>query len=218
MSARQEILNAALRHMAARGADAASLRSIAEDVGIRKPSIMYHFASKDALRQAVLEELLGRWNDVIPRLILATTQDGVGRFEALTRELIDFFSEDPDRARLLFRELMDRPDEMQNYLQSYVRPWINVIAQQINSGIPIRDVNPEIDAEAFVWVMVNSVIGTIALSSRLGETALSDDRVKNANARLTTELVRMARSSLFHPQHLVDTLSDTVEHSNAKLL
>ena len=128
--------------MAARGADATSLRVIADEVGIRKPSIMYHFESKNALRKAVLEELLTRWSEVIPRLIVATAQNGLARFEALTRELIDFFSEDPDRARLIFREMMDRPTEMQTYLTSYVRPWIKVMYSATNAPSQVGGGDP----------------------------------------------------------------------------
>ena len=215
MSARHQIIASALKHMAARGAEAASLRAIADDVGIRKPSIMYHFASKEALRQAVLEELLSRWNEVLPRLIMATSRDGALRFEALTCELIDFFSEDPNRAKLILREMLDRPDEMQPYLLSYVRPWITVIADQIQSGIKSGDVSPDIDAQAFIWVIVNSVVSNIAISASHAQSVLSETHAKGANARLNTELIRMARASLFHPQRLVETLPNSTETTNA---
>jgi TetR/AcrR family transcriptional regulator len=201
--------------MAARGADATSLRVIADEVGIRKPSIMYHFESKNALRKAVLEELLTRWSEVIPRLIVATAQNGLARFEALTRELIDFFSEDPDRARLIFREMMDRPTEMQTYLTSYVRPWIKVITEQIQTSSRDGDIDPNIDPDAFVWVMINAVIGNIALSSAFGEATLTNEQIRANNNRLTNELVRMARSSLFHPKHLIKSSSEPTETANA---
>jgi AcrR family transcriptional regulator len=206
MSSKQQILDAALRHMAARGADSASLRQIAEDVGIRKPSIMYHFASKDALRAAVLEDILARWSEVIPRLILATAANGLERFEALTRELVRFFSEDPNRARLVFREMMDRPEAMSAYVESYVQPWIKVISQHLGTGKSDGDVDPNVDSEAFVWVIVNAVIGNIALASALGASAMTDNQVKSTNARLTDELIRMARASLFnaHSNRILD--------------
>ena len=215
MSAREQILRVALKQMAARGADATSLRVIADEVGIRKPSIMYHFENKNALRQAVLEELLTRWSEVIPKLIVATAQDGLARFEALTRELIDFFSEDPDRARLIFREMMDRPVEMQSYLTSYVRPWIKVITEQIQASSREGDINPNIDSDAFVWVMINAVIGNIALSSAFGDATLTHEQVRTNNNRLTRELVRMAKSSLFHPKHLINSPTERTETLNA---
>lgn len=45
----QSILDAALLHFARDGYEGASLRAIAEDVGIKKPSIYAHFSGKDDL-------------------------------------------------------------------------------------------------------------------------------------------------------------------------
>ena len=43
---------------------------IAEAVGIRKPSLLYHFKSKDELRENVISEMLAHWNAVLPGLFL----------------------------------------------------------------------------------------------------------------------------------------------------
>jgi len=199
MSARKKILDAALQEMSAKGADATSLRMIADAVGIKTPSIMYHFPTKDALRKAVLEEQLSRWNDVLPTLIMATSRDGNGRFEALTAELSKFFLEEPARARLIMRELMDRPEEMQLYLNRYIAPWIQLIAEQVQLARSKGNVSGDVDATAFVWVMVTSVMANAALaeSIRLEPIAESGPTTQTHTPRLTQELIRMARSSLF---------------------
>ena len=203
--------------MAARGAEATSLRAIADDVGIKKPSIMYHFPTKDALRMAVLEAQLMRWGEVLPRLIMATAHDGAGRFEALTKELIEFFSENPDRARLIFRELMDRPTEMKAYLRSYIQPWIQLIVEQVELGRERGTVREGVDPEAFVWVMVNCVMANVAVASSLTSNDPTPAIVDRQAYRLTDELVRMARSSLFHEQP-ENHVSTPEEKDSAKLL
>mgnify|MGYP001549501394 CR=1 FL=1 len=91
MSAREDILAEATRQFAARGFDGASLNDIAEAVGVRKASLLYHFPSKDELRKAVLNGLLSCWRERVPRLLMAATS-GKGQFDALIRELLDFFS------------------------------------------------------------------------------------------------------------------------------
>ena len=56
-STRQRILDAALDLFGSRGVDAVSLDEIARDVGVRKQTVLYWFASKDELLDAVLEEV-----------------------------------------------------------------------------------------------------------------------------------------------------------------
>ena len=71
------ILEEATRLFAARGFDGTSLSEIAGAVGIRKPSLLYHFPSKDALRRSVLEHMLSHWNELVPRLLKAATSGEV---------------------------------------------------------------------------------------------------------------------------------------------
>ena len=80
MSKKLQILNTALNMMARKGSGDTSLQEIANAVGIRKPSIMYHFESKEALRHAVLDHVFQHWNDVLPRLLQAHARDGLSRF------------------------------------------------------------------------------------------------------------------------------------------
>ena len=63
MDVRQSILETATRLFAAHGFDGTSLQDIAESVGIRKASLLYHFPAKEKLRLAVLDRLL----DTSPR-------------------------------------------------------------------------------------------------------------------------------------------------------
>ncbi|MFP6684385.1 MAG: helix-turn-helix domain-containing protein, partial [Polyangiaceae bacterium] len=102
MDARQGILETATRLFAAHGFDGTSLQDIADEVGIRKASLLYHFTSKEKLRLAVLDRLLDHWNDVLPKLFMASL-GGEPRFGTIIKALVDFFADDPDRARLLVR-------------------------------------------------------------------------------------------------------------------
>src|SRR5262245_17470677 len=103
---RDQILSAAARHFAQHRFDGTSLQVIADEVGIRKQSLLYHFNSKDDLRRAVHQKMLDHWNHTLPRLLQAATS-GEGQFDAVVGELVTFFVTDPDRARLIVRELLD---------------------------------------------------------------------------------------------------------------
>lgn len=190
---RERILREATRLFAARGFDGASLQDISAAVGIRKPSLLYHFSSKDVLRQSVLASLLERWNDVLPRLLVATTSP-VGQFDAVINETVRFLTEDPDRARLLIREVLDRPKEMNALINEHVRPWVNIICNYIRKGQEQGTVYPEVCPEAYV---VNCM--TLLLSSVATHDCLSAANPKLFDVHIR-ELLRIAKSSLFLPK------------------
>src|ERR1700733_491052 len=104
-------VTAAMRLFAAHGFDGTALQDIADAVGVSKPAVLHHFPSKEHARQAVLDAILSHWKETLPRLLLAATA-GDDRFDAVLGELHRFFSADPDRARVVAREALDRPADL----------------------------------------------------------------------------------------------------------
>ncbi|MBI4511745.1 MAG: TetR/AcrR family transcriptional regulator [Deltaproteobacteria bacterium] len=196
--ARERILKAATRLLAARGFDGTTLQAVADEVGIRKPSVLHHFPSKEDLRQGVLQQMLDHWNGVLPRLLLAAST-GEGRFEAIIQEIVRFFVDDPDRARLLLREVLDRPDEMRVLLARHVRPWLQLVAKYIRSGQDHGLHYPSADPEAYVIHVLHLVLVGIALRGTL-EALLEPGSHEAAMERQVQELMRIAKCSLFPPQ------------------
>lgn len=202
MDIRTQILEAATRRFAAQGFGATSLAAIADDVGIRKASLLYHFPSKDALHQSVLDNLLSHWNETLPRLLEAAA--GEDRFDALLDETVRFFAADPDRARLLLREALDRPDAMRERLRGSVRPWMRVIASSIEKGQEHGELRADADPEAYLLQVIHLVVGGVATADTLG-VLLSEDGEPADVERLTRELTRVARASLFTDEGLART-------------
>lgn len=193
----QQILDHATRLFAARGFFGASLRDIARAVGIRKPSLLYHFPSKDELRRGVLEQMLAHWNEVVPKLLRAATS-GQEQFEAVARETVEFFLADPDRARLLLREMLDRPEQMLPLVEAHVQPWSRIVCDYIRKGQQQGRVHPDVDPEAYVANMINLVVCGVAMQDTVAALAPGAETDKKAAARRQVlELLRVARSSLF---------------------
>ena len=187
---RERLLHEATRLFAARGYDGTSLQAIADAVGVRKQSLLYHFATKEELRRAVLEVVLAHWNEVLPDLLLAAGSSH-GQFDGVLGEMVAFFRADPDRARLLLREILDRPRETRELMESLVQPWARVTCDYIRRGQEGGRLRADVDPEAYVNQVINLLISSIATYDALGTT----DRERNL-----AELVRIARSSLFRTE------------------
>ncbi|UJR82289.1 TetR/AcrR family transcriptional regulator [Sandaracinus amylolyticus] len=198
--ARDRILRAATKLIAQKGLDATSLQDIADAVGMRKPSLLWHFASKDELHRAVLDALLSRWNEALPALMRAATRED--RFDAVLDETIAFFAEDPDRARLLLREALDRPDAMRALLATYASPWMAVVTESIQRGQSAGALRADVDPEAYVVMVIHLVIGNVATTGTVSMLAAA--RGSNGSrstgtklpARIANEIKRVARAAL----------------------
>ncbi|MCA9618382.1 MAG: TetR/AcrR family transcriptional regulator, partial [Myxococcales bacterium] len=165
------------------------------------PSLLYHFPSKNELRLAVLDELLKRWNDVLPKLLMAAA-GGEDRFDTIVHETISFFSDDPDRARLLLREILDRPEDMQRRLEEHVRPWVDVVADYIRKGQRSGELHADVDPEAYILQVINLVVSGIAAASCLDGGLLPAQSPRgDAASRHARELMRIAKVSLFVSPH-----------------
>jgi AcrR family transcriptional regulator len=107
---RDQVLRAAEALFARGGYHGVGLREIAARVGIRAPSLFKHFPSKHALYNAVLRNIFGRLAAVSARL------EGEGPFAQRLEEFVygyvDLVATDPNVSQLLFRELMERSEEM----------------------------------------------------------------------------------------------------------
>ena len=197
-----QLLRVATRLFADRGYSGTSIQAIAGEVGITKPSLLYHFPSKDILREAVMEDLLSEWEARLPAVLAAAT-GGTDRFASVFNAAADFFREDPNRARLILRETVDRPVEMRQRLGTSIGPWVRLLTEAIQAGQASGRVRPEVDPEAWLIEVVVLVIGTYAAADLAASVFSTDDVDGDGRRVLATrqldEIIRMARTSLFVP-------------------
>ncbi len=196
---RERALVEATRLFAAQGLGGTSLQQIADAVGVRKPSLLYHFGSKDELHAAVLDALLARWNETLPRLLRAVARDD--RFDAVLDETIAFFASDPDRARLLLREALDRPEHMRALLGKHVAPWLEVIADGIRKGGERGFFHADVDPEAYVVQVIQLVVAGCATAGSVATIATGSRSVR-VPPRIVREMKRVARAALFAPARM----------------
>lgn len=185
---RDQILAHATRLFAARGYDGTPIQEIADAVGIRKPSLLYHFPSKGDLRRAVLEHILARWNRILPAVLKAAAS-GTDQFDGVVAEVVSFFADDRDRARLLLREILDRPGDFRALLQTHVTPWIEVVAGHIRRGQDKGEIDAGVDPEVYVVQIIELVLSSLAVYDLVSDHFEFD--------RYLQELLRLAKAGLF---------------------
>jgi TetR/AcrR family transcriptional regulator len=109
VSTPDRLLDAAEQEFAAVGFALARLADIAERAGIRRPSLLYHFASKELLYRAVVERVFDRLAELLLRS-LATGDSFDARLEAVVTAFVGFLDERPSLAPIVLRELIAVPD------------------------------------------------------------------------------------------------------------
>ena len=198
---RQRVILAATTLMAARGFEGTSIQSIADAVGVRKQSVLYYFSTKESLREAVLEALLLRWNDILPKLLMATAKSGLAKFDSVMDELLDFFARDVDRARLLVREILDRPNEFKSVLQKQAKAWVEMVSSFIRKGQQSGQIRSNVDPEGYV--LQTACVALTALGTAECTVALFPYLSRQEILTKTAaEIKRSARHSLFVDSYL----------------
>lgn len=204
---RTQVLQAATQLFAANGFDGTPLQAIADEVGIAKPSLLYHFPSKDELRGAVLDQVMSHWNEVLPRLLQAATT-GERRFESLIHEIVGFFTHDTDRARLLVREMLDRPEQMKLLFKQTLGPWMKILSDYIRRGQEEGIIYADVDPEAYILQTIQLVVGTLAVGDVVDALLDGASQTRTPHRRQIDEVIRIARSSLFIEAAEPDEQSD----------
>jgi AcrR family transcriptional regulator len=107
-STRDRLLEAAEQEFADVGFEAAKLADIAARAGIRRPSLLYHFESKELLYRAVVERAFDRLGAALVQF-MSGDGDFEQQLESVVRAFAEFLVAHPSLAPIIVRELIDDP-------------------------------------------------------------------------------------------------------------
>jgi AcrR family transcriptional regulator len=160
----ERLMEAALVEFARAGFDGARLEDIAKRAGIRRPSLLYHFSTKEALYQAVVRRAFEQIGAALLGA-LASAEPFGDRIAEAARRFGEYLRENPPLAQVILRELVDRRGPIEDVLASVVVPTFDLIDDFVRregkgvlrKGLPVRPALMMICSD----ILVRAVAGTI---------------------------------------------------------
>jgi AcrR family transcriptional regulator len=164
----EAILDAAEHAFGTDGYSGARLADISAAVGIRRPSLLYHFKTKDALYNAVILRLFESLRETFTEAFEAG-----GSFEdrmlRLMSAYLAFLDERPAFAPLVIREILDGHGPGRHLLETRLVPLLDLIEQwlaqagggEIPEGVQIRSAIMHLGSNAILHAAAGTLQGSL---------------------------------------------------------
>ena len=191
LSTRDLIIAEAMRCFADAGYDGTSLNDIAAGVGIRRPSLLHHFPSKEALYHEAFEVLLTDWFKRL-EVAVAMPESGVSKVELVIQAGFDLFADNPDYVRLMRREALDGGVHLGIDLAAVLRPMfdraVSFFEREMSAGV-FRRQNPEHLMITGYGALLSYFSDAPFLGGLLDGDALSPDQIARHRQHITSFFV-----------------------------
>jgi TetR/AcrR family transcriptional regulator len=196
---RSRILVAARSEFAAEGFAAARLQDIAAGAGIRHPTLLYHFGSKEGLYAAVIEEAARDWAAATAEVV-TTGLRGVEQVVAVVEAGFAFFAGHRDLVAIVRREALDGGERLEPVIGAYMRPLLDAavrfLRREVEAG-QLREHDP-VELVQLCYGAVLTPFSDAPLRARvLGDGAALDGYretlIETLRALLTPSLSRPER-------------------------
>lgn len=170
-SSRDRILDAAEARFAERGFRATSIGEIADDVGMRGPSLYKHFATKADLYHAVARRLLDPYFELLEALLVPPTDATLAQrnLETVARH----YYETPNLARLVQHAALAGGPELDVLTREWFHPFLRRAAQ-LTARVPALG-DGDRQRAAFVVMAFHSILSGYITMAPLHRKLLGED-------------------------------------------
>jgi TetR/AcrR family transcriptional regulator len=193
LNTRALILNAALAEFAERGFERASIRGIAERLGLQHPLITYHYRTKDLLWRATaehaFEQIRVQWDQLVPQ---DATLSPFERLREEYRALFKYTVAFPEFHRFMRQEAFSRNPRLRWVAEALLRPLLARLLPQITAAQEEGRI-PNVEPIVFHYMMV-SLTATL---SEFGPEMQVASGVSAANADVVEQYWSLVESTVF---------------------
>jgi TetR/AcrR family transcriptional regulator, transcriptional repressor for nem operon len=167
---RERLLEAGFREIHRQGFQPASLEAIVEGAGVTKGALYHHFATKQALGYAVVDEIISSVLDERWITPLADAPDPVDVLVALVRKAARAASVELGcPLNNLAQEMSGVDAGFQRRIERLYRRWEAGVARALERGQRQRRVRSDVDVGAAATFVVASIEGALGLAKTRGD-------------------------------------------------
>lgn len=187
---RERLIKTGLKMFAEQGFDGTTVRDLAAEAGVSFGLIRKHFGSKEGLRDAVEEYVLGELQSFYARSLPADSGD----FEQAAQSAVEFFEHDQDALLYLRFALLHPQKGTQNLIQRYFDMYRKIVDDLAKNG----RVNPNADLRWGAFMLMFMQLGPLIIEpfseQLLGQSVydadMLDDRQRAYINMLTEPFLR----------------------------
>jgi TetR/AcrR family transcriptional regulator len=193
---RERALQVAQVLFAERGYSGTSLRDIAKRIGIKAPSLLHHFPSKQQLYLAVLDKMFESLEDAANAIAWGRGSRQERMRQAVV-DAIDFIASHSDFVRIMWKEMSDESGVGRQVLKRRLPPLFSTAVNFIFRGQREGEFRSEVDPLHFMWSLNSITIGyftTAAMLRRLWNMNLLEPAMIERRKR---EVIDMVERTLF---------------------
>jgi TetR/AcrR family transcriptional regulator len=163
---RERALRAAQALFAERGYRDTSLRDIARRIGVKAPSLLHHFPSKQQLYLAVLDQMFGSLDEAASAIVWKE-ESRQERMRQALGHTVDFIAGHRDFVRIMWKEMADETGAGRQVLKRRLPPLFSTAVTFIFRGQRDGEFRTEVDPLHFMWVLNAITLGYFTIMSMI---------------------------------------------------